>query len=136
MTQPVAVTRNGRERTVMISAEEYHRLKRRDRQVLSLEDFSAADIQQLLLGGGSRRLKNGKWALLDTGAVDLISFWDPAVAGEACNKIALMKISGEEVGAGSDLGLPGYDKLTGDGKVLYGQAWVDVTKDNKAEYPF
>lgn len=47
LTQPVAVTRNGRERTVMISAEEYHRLKRRDRQVLGLEDFSAADIAAL-----------------------------------------------------------------------------------------
>jgi prevent-host-death family protein len=47
LTQPVAVTRNGRERTVMISIEEYHRLKRRDRQVLGLEDFSDADIAAL-----------------------------------------------------------------------------------------
>jgi hypothetical protein len=39
LVQPVAVTRNGRERTVLISVEEYHRLKRRDRQVLGLEDF-------------------------------------------------------------------------------------------------
>jgi len=28
LVQPVAVTRNGRERTVMISVEEYYRLKR------------------------------------------------------------------------------------------------------------
>ena len=35
LSQPVVVTRNGRDRTVMISAEEYHRLKRRDRQVLA-----------------------------------------------------------------------------------------------------
>ncbi len=47
LTQPVAVTRNGRERTVMISAEEYHRLKRRDRQVLTLADFTEADIAAL-----------------------------------------------------------------------------------------
>jgi prevent-host-death family protein len=33
LNQPVVVTRNGRDRTVMISAEEYARLKRRDRQV-------------------------------------------------------------------------------------------------------
>ncbi len=33
LRQPVVVTRNGRDRTVMISAEEYLRLKRRDRQV-------------------------------------------------------------------------------------------------------
>jgi prevent-host-death family protein len=31
LTQPVVVARNGRERTVMISVEEYHRLKRSDR---------------------------------------------------------------------------------------------------------
>jgi hypothetical protein len=36
-----------RERTVMISVEEYHRLKRRDRQVLGLEDFTDADIATL-----------------------------------------------------------------------------------------
>ncbi len=47
LTQPVAVTRNGRERTVMISAEEYHRLKRRDRLVMGLEDFCEADIAAL-----------------------------------------------------------------------------------------
>jgi prevent-host-death family protein len=47
LTEPVAVTRNGRERTVMISVEEYRRLKRRDRQVLALEDFTDADIAAL-----------------------------------------------------------------------------------------
>src|SRR4029077_6925649 len=47
LTQPVAVTRNGRERTVMISVEEYHRLKRRDRRVMSLQDFTDADIAAL-----------------------------------------------------------------------------------------
>jgi PHD/YefM family antitoxin component YafN of YafNO toxin-antitoxin module len=47
LVQPVAVTRNGRERTVMISIEEYNRLKRRDRQVLELTDFTDADIAAL-----------------------------------------------------------------------------------------
>jgi PHD/YefM family antitoxin component YafN of YafNO toxin-antitoxin module len=47
LLQPVAVTRNGRERTVMLSIEEYHRLKRRDRQVLGLDDFTDADIAAL-----------------------------------------------------------------------------------------
>ena len=47
LTQPVVVIRNGRERIVMISTEEYHRLKRRDRQVLSLDDFDDADIAAL-----------------------------------------------------------------------------------------
>jgi prevent-host-death family protein len=47
LTQAVAVTRNGRERTVLISVDEYNRLKRRDREVLALEDFTDADITAL-----------------------------------------------------------------------------------------
>ncbi len=47
LTQPVAVTRNGRERTVMISTEEYQRLKRRDRRVLRLEDFTDEMIEAI-----------------------------------------------------------------------------------------
>ena len=38
---------NGRERTVIISVEEYRRLKRRNRQVLRLEDFTDADVAAL-----------------------------------------------------------------------------------------
>ena len=45
LTQAVVVTRNGRDRTVMISADEYRRLKRRDREVLGLDDFTDADIE-------------------------------------------------------------------------------------------
>jgi len=44
LTHPVVVSRNGRDRTVMISVEEYRRLKRRDRQVMGLGDFTDDDI--------------------------------------------------------------------------------------------
>ena len=47
LTQPVVVTRNGRERTVMISVEEYYRLKQRDHRVMALEDFTDEDIAAL-----------------------------------------------------------------------------------------
>lgn len=47
LTEPVAITRNGRERVVMVSADEYRRLKRRDRQVLALEELTAADLQAI-----------------------------------------------------------------------------------------
>lgn len=43
LTEPVTITLNGQEQTVIISAEEYHRLKRRDRQVLGLDDFTPED---------------------------------------------------------------------------------------------
>lgn len=73
---------------------------------------------------------------LKTGAVDLISFWDPADAGYACNKIAYMLLQGQPLQVGMDLGIPGYNKLTQNGHVWYGSAWVDVTKDNADKYPF
>jgi PHD/YefM family antitoxin component YafN of YafNO toxin-antitoxin module len=47
LAQPVAVTRNGGERTMMIQAAKYYRLNRRDRQVLELEDFANADLDEL-----------------------------------------------------------------------------------------
>lgn len=40
LTRPVAITKNGRERTVLLSAEEYSRLKRRDRRVLGASELS------------------------------------------------------------------------------------------------
>lgn len=73
---------------------------------------------------------------LETAAVDGIGFWDPAVAGEAMNKLAVMVMSGEEVTDGMDLGLPGYGDITLDGKVIFGQAWVNVNADNMDDYPF
>jgi PHD/YefM family antitoxin component YafN of YafNO toxin-antitoxin module len=44
LPQPVAVTRNGRESCVLISTEEYLRLKRRDRRVMRVEDFTDEEI--------------------------------------------------------------------------------------------
>lgn len=45
LTQPVVVTRNGRDRTVMISSEEYKRLKRRDREVFATGELSEAIVE-------------------------------------------------------------------------------------------
>lgn len=73
---------------------------------------------------------------IETGAVDGIGFWDPAVAGYAMNKLAVMVMNGEEITDGMDLGLDGYNEVKLDGKVIYGQAWVNVNADNMAEYPF
>ena len=73
---------------------------------------------------------------LDTGAVDMISFWDPSLAGYAMNTVAVTLLDGGTVTDGMDLGLKGYEKTSLDGKVIYGKAWVDVTKENAADYPF
>lgn len=47
IAEPVTITSNGRDRMVLMSAEEYHRLKRRDRQVLLLDDFTGDDLREL-----------------------------------------------------------------------------------------
>ena len=73
---------------------------------------------------------------IETGAVDGIGFWDPMLAGIAMNRVAEMVMNGEEVTEGMDLGLEGYESVTLDGKVIYGQAFVNVDADNIADYPF
>jgi prevent-host-death family protein len=47
LTEPVAVTRNGRERIVVISAEEYRRLRHRAREVLQAGALSDADLDAI-----------------------------------------------------------------------------------------
>ncbi|HTU88735.1 MAG TPA: type II toxin-antitoxin system Phd/YefM family antitoxin [Gemmataceae bacterium] len=47
LVEPVTITNNGRERLVMMSVEEYRRLKRRDRQVMTLDDFTEEDLEAL-----------------------------------------------------------------------------------------
>ncbi|HVX09912.1 MAG TPA: type II toxin-antitoxin system Phd/YefM family antitoxin [Pirellulales bacterium] len=47
LVEPVTITNNGRDRLVMMSVEEYRRLKRRDRQVMGLENFNEADLEAL-----------------------------------------------------------------------------------------
>lgn len=47
LTEPVTITRNGRERIVMVSADEYRRLKRRARAVLAVGELSDADLASI-----------------------------------------------------------------------------------------
>ncbi len=44
LAEPVTITKNGRDRLVVLSADEYARLKRRDRRVVRLEDFTDAEM--------------------------------------------------------------------------------------------
>ena len=45
-------------------------------------------------------------------------------------QLAIKVLDGEEIATGLDLGVSGYDNFTLDGKLLTGQAWIDVTKEN------
>jgi hypothetical protein len=44
LTEPVTITKNGRDRLVLVSAEEDDRLRRRDRRAFRAEELSDADI--------------------------------------------------------------------------------------------
>ena len=44
LTEPVTITKNGRDRLVVLSAEEYARLKRRDRRVIAAGDLTEDEI--------------------------------------------------------------------------------------------
>jgi prevent-host-death family protein len=44
MGEAVTITRNGRDRLVLLGASEYERLKSRDRRVVKLEDFTDEDM--------------------------------------------------------------------------------------------
>lgn len=74
-----------------------------------------------------------------SGSLQTIGFWDPADAGIAMNKLAVMILDGkkDQIKEGVDLGIPGYNKLKiKDGKYLYGEAQVGVNKDNLDKYKF
>jgi PHD/YefM family antitoxin component YafN of YafNO toxin-antitoxin module len=45
LAEPVTITKNGRDRLVMLSAEEYERLKSRDRRVVGVEDVTDEDAE-------------------------------------------------------------------------------------------
>jgi prevent-host-death family protein len=47
LTEPVTITKNGRDRLVVIAAEEFERLKRRDRRVFAAEELTEAQLQAI-----------------------------------------------------------------------------------------
>ncbi len=44
LTEPVTITKNGRDRLVLVSADEYARLKRRDRRAILPEELTEEEI--------------------------------------------------------------------------------------------
>ena len=44
LTKPVTITKNGRDRLVLVSADEYECRRRRDRRIFRAEELSEADI--------------------------------------------------------------------------------------------
>ncbi len=99
---------------------------------LAVEELGLED--EISIVGTSLVSQSGQY--LETGAVDVIGFWDPADAAYAMNQLAVAILEGKEITEDTDLGVSGYNSLTIDGKVLYGKAWVYVTEDNMDKYDF
>lgn len=77
--------------------------------------------------------------LLKNGSLTCITLWDPADAGYAMCELARKCLDGEEIGNGTNLGLPAYDNLIVDennSKLLMGNGFISVTADNVDEYDF
>ena len=78
-------------------------------------------------------------SLLTDGSVDRIFLWDPALAGQAQDRLALRLLEGRRVGPGLDLRLPGYrslKRIAGSPHGLHGSAWIDIDSTNARKFPF
>jgi len=47
LSEPVTITKNGRDRLVVLSAAEYDRLKRRDRKVIKAGELTAEEMAHI-----------------------------------------------------------------------------------------
>lgn len=93
---------------------------------LAVEELGLAG--KVKIAGTSLVSVAGKY--VKNGTIEMISFWDPALAGKAMVELAVRVLDKQQIATGLNLGVTGYDNLTLKGKVLYGQAWIDVTKQN------
>ncbi len=93
---------------------------------LAVEELGLAG--KVKLAGTSLVSVSGKY--VKDGTIEMISFWDPSLAGQAMIQLAIKVLDKEAVDNGCNLGVTGYDNMTLVDKVLYGQAWIDVTKEN------
>ena len=73
---------------------------------------------------------------LESGAVYMFSSWDTAATSYAMCEAAKIVANGGEVKTGDNLGAPGYESVTVDGKVISGAAWLDFTVENYKEDPY
>ena len=44
LTEPITITKNGRDRFVLVTVEEFERLKRRDRRVIGAGEFTSEEL--------------------------------------------------------------------------------------------
>lgn len=76
---------------------------------------------------------------LETGSIDKIFFWDPALAGEAMLEIASILADGGKIEEGTDLGIEGYNSLIkaeGYDNVFLGNASIAADLETAKKFNF
>ncbi|MDC4232518.1 autoinducer 2 ABC transporter substrate-binding protein [Actinomyces sp. B33] len=77
--------------------------------------------------------------ILEKDLVAALTLWDPADAGYAMASLATKILNGEKIADGVNLGVAGYEDMhfsEGSDKVLEGNGWIQITKDNVADFGF
>ena len=77
--------------------------------------------------------------LLESGIVQSLTLWDPAVAGKAMVSLAIMLLEGRELSEPVDLGIPGYDAMNfreAGSKTLEGEGWIVINAENVYDFGF
>ena len=77
--------------------------------------------------------------ILVDGSVSALTLWDPADAGYAMASLAKKILDGEKIADGVNLGVKGYEQMhfaKGSSKVLEGNGWVVINKDNVDSFGF
>ena len=77
--------------------------------------------------------------LLKSGAVQSLTLWDPALAGQAMVALAEQVLAGTEIVEPVDLAVDGYTQLMfkeGSDKVLEGQGWIVINAENVDSFGF
>ena len=77
--------------------------------------------------------------ILVDGSVSALTLWDPADAGYAMAELARKILAGEDITAPVDLKVKGYEAMKfaeGSDKVLEGNGWVVINKDNVDSFGF
>lgn len=95
---------------------------------LAVEELGLAG--QVTIIGTSLVSVSGKY--VEDGTIQMIGFWDPALAGQAMIELAIATLEGTAAD-GMSLPVEGYNDLKLVDNVFYANAWIDVDASNVAD---
>ena len=73
---------------------------------------------------------------LKAGILQGVGLWDPAVTAKCMLNLAIDMLNGEEIAAGHDLGMPGYESVEITGTLIVGDGALAITAENVDTFTF